>query len=52
MIRQIGEGDTKGGVIIPKDKFKEFVGFKKCFAWKKSENFYVSLFKKHNAGFV
>ena len=25
MIRQIGEGDTKGGVIIPTDNFKEFV---------------------------
>ena len=29
MIRQREEGDTKGGIIIPKDKFKEFVGFKK-----------------------
>ena len=28
MIRQIEEGDMKGGVIIPKDKFKEFVGFR------------------------
>jgi hypothetical protein len=27
MIRQIEEGDTKGGIIIPKDMFKEFVGF-------------------------
>ena len=26
MIRQIEEGDTKGGIIIPKDKFKEFEG--------------------------
>ena len=25
MIRQIEEGDTKGGIIIPEDKFKEFV---------------------------
>jgi hypothetical protein len=25
MLRQIEEGDTKGGIIIPKDKFKEFV---------------------------
>ena len=25
MIRQIEEGDTKDGVIIPKDKFEEFV---------------------------
>jgi hypothetical protein len=24
MIRQIEEGDTKGGIIIPKDKFEEF----------------------------
>jgi len=22
----IKQGDTKGGIIIPKDKFKEFVG--------------------------
>ena len=29
MIGQIGEGDTKGGITIPKDKFKEFVGFQK-----------------------
>ena len=29
MIRQIEEGDTKGGIIIPKDKFKEFVEFQK-----------------------
>jgi len=27
MMRQIEEGDTKGGIIIPKDKFKEFVEF-------------------------
>ncbi len=26
MIKQIGEGDTKGGIIIPEDKFKEFEG--------------------------
>ncbi len=25
MLRQIEEGDTKGEIIIPKDKFKEFV---------------------------
>ena len=24
-----GEGDTKGGIIIPKDKFKEFMEFQK-----------------------
>ena len=29
MIRQMEEGDTKGGIVIPKDKFKEFVGFQK-----------------------
>ena len=29
MIRQIEEGDTKGGIIIPKDKFKEFVELQK-----------------------
>jgi hypothetical protein len=29
MIRQIEEGDTKGGISIPKDKFKEFVSFKR-----------------------
>ena len=29
MIRQIEEGDTKGGIIIPKDEFKEFVEFSK-----------------------
>ena len=27
MIGQIEEGDTKEGIIIPKNKFKEFVGF-------------------------
>jgi hypothetical protein len=27
MIVQIEEGDTKGGIIIPKDNFKEFVEF-------------------------
>ena len=26
MIRQIEKEDTKGGIIIPKDKFKEFEG--------------------------
>ena len=25
MLRQIEEGDTKGGIIIPTDKFEEFV---------------------------
>jgi hypothetical protein len=30
MLRQIGEGDTKGG--IPKDKFKEFVEVQK--SWR------------------
>ena len=29
MIRQIEEGDTKGGIIIPKDKFKKVVGFQR-----------------------
>jgi len=29
MLRQIEEGDTKGGIIIPKDKFKEFVEFQR-----------------------
>ena len=29
MISQIEEGGTKGGIIIPKDKFKEFVEFKR-----------------------
>jgi hypothetical protein len=29
MIRQIEEGDTKGVIIIPKDKFKEFVEFQR-----------------------
>ena len=29
MIRQIEEGDTKGGIIIPKDTFEEFVTFKR-----------------------
>ena len=29
MIRQREEGDTKGGIIIPKDKFKELVEFQK-----------------------
>lgn len=29
MTRQIEEGDTKGGIIIPRDKFKEFVEFQR-----------------------
>ena len=29
MIRQIEEEDKKGGIIIPKDKFKEFVEFQR-----------------------
>ena len=29
MIRRIEKGDTKGGIIIPEDKFKEFVEFQK-----------------------
>jgi len=29
MLRQIEEGDTKRGIIIPKDKIKEFVEFQK-----------------------
>jgi len=29
MIRQIEEGDAKGEIIIPKDKFKEFVEFRR-----------------------
>ena len=29
MIRQIEEGDTKGGIIIPKDEFKGVVEFQK-----------------------
>ena len=35
MLRQIEEGDTKGGVIIPKDKFKEFVVFQRRWRDKK-----------------
>mgnify|MGYP001298473838 CR=1 FL=1 len=34
MIRQIEEGDTKGVIIIPKDKFKEFVEFQRKLARK------------------
>jgi hypothetical protein len=29
MIRQIEEGDMRGGIIIPRDNFKEFVEFQK-----------------------
>jgi hypothetical protein len=29
MIRQVEEGDTKEGIIIPKDKFKDFGRFKR-----------------------
>jgi len=29
MIKQIEEGDTKGGIIIPKDKLEGFVEFQK-----------------------
>jgi hypothetical protein len=34
MIGQIDEGDTKRGIIIPKDKFKEFVEFQR--RWMKN----------------
>ena len=37
MIRQTEEGDTKGGIIIPKDKFKVFVGFQKRLPVEKIE---------------
>ena len=36
MIRQREEGDTKGGIVIPKDKFKEFVMFQKS-GWKENQ---------------
>jgi hypothetical protein len=35
MIRQREEGDTKGGIIIPKDKFVDFVDFQKRWSSKK-----------------
>ena len=35
MLRQIEEGDTKGGIIIPKGRFKEFVEFQRRWANKK-----------------
>jgi len=35
MIRQTGEGDTKGGIIIPKNNFKEFVKFQKGWVKRK-----------------
>jgi len=35
IVRKIEERDTKGGIIIQKDKFKEFVGFQKRWANKK-----------------
>jgi len=35
MLRRIEEGDTKGGFIIPKDRFKEFVEFKE--KWMKEK---------------
>jgi hypothetical protein len=35
MIRQIKEGDTKGGIFIPKDTFKEFVEFQRRWSDKK-----------------
>jgi len=34
MIRQTEEGDTKGGIIIPKDKFVEFVEFQRRWVGK------------------
>ena len=38
MIRQIEEGDAKGGIVIPKDRFKEFVELQKRWGkFKKSE---------------
>jgi len=36
MIMQIEEGDTKGGGIIPKDTFKEFVEFQRGWVEGKS----------------
>ena len=38
MIRQIEARDTKGGIIIPKDKFKETVGFQKMLPMEKIES--------------
>ena len=35
MMRQIEEGDTKGGIIIPKDKFKGLWSFKRNGCGKK-----------------
>ncbi|MGB2840910.1 MAG: hypothetical protein WBC40_00280 [Halobacteriota archaeon] len=29
MLRQREEGDMKGGIIVPKDKFEWFVGFRR-----------------------
>lgn len=36
MMRKIEEGDIKGGIIIPKDKFVEFVEFQK--RWTENQN--------------
>jgi hypothetical protein len=35
MLRQIEEGDTRRGIIIPKDKFREFVEFQR--RWMKED---------------
>ena len=37
MIRQREEGDAKGGIIIPKGAFKEFVEFQKMLPVEKIE---------------
>jgi len=36
LIRQIEEGDTKGGIIIPKEEFNEFVEVQKRWVKRKS----------------
>lgn len=47
MIMRIEEADTKGGIIIPKGRFKEFVGFQRRWAEGKSE-----IGKVHSKGFI
>jgi len=37
MLRRIEEGDTKGGIIIPKGRFKEFVKFQRRWVEKMIE---------------
>ena len=37
--REMKAKKERGGIIIPKGEFKEFVEFQKCFTWKNRKTF-------------